>query len=286
MSVMPGIGRVFFTALVGVLIVAAPHRAAADCTNPDRSSGTIIYNEEQNVPQVCAGDNWVALGTLNPAAGGGSCSNPDRTEGAIVYNVDHDVLQYCDGTNWIAIAAVPGGGGGGSGGTGGSSSEKIVFVTADDWPGLIGSGGTSGADTECQTAATNAGLSGTYKAWIGGVFGDDPNNNFLQATVPYRLVDGTTVADDWTDLTDGTLDNGIDLDENGASVLAAPVWTQVNSSGGRTGTGCPFGSSTPWNWVGTGKSGGRGLSGATDSTWTSNSTQTCEKLAHLYCFEQ
>jgi hypothetical protein len=77
--------------------------ASADCTNPDRAAGAIIYNEDQNVPQVCAGSEWVALGVLNPAAGGGSCTNPSRTEGAIIYNEDFQVLQYCDGDDWIAM---------------------------------------------------------------------------------------------------------------------------------------------------------------------------------------
>lgn len=81
--------------------------AYADCTNPVRVEGAVIYNEDQNVPQVCAGSQWVALGVLNPAAGGGSCTNPDRTEGAIVYNVDNNVLQYCDGTDWIALHGGP-----------------------------------------------------------------------------------------------------------------------------------------------------------------------------------
>lgn len=63
------------------------------------------------MPQVCAGSQWVALGVINPAAGGGSCTNPDRTEGAVVYNVDFKVLQYCNGTEWVAMHSAAGGGG-------------------------------------------------------------------------------------------------------------------------------------------------------------------------------
>jgi hypothetical protein len=92
------------------LSLSFPTDAFAACTNPAREDGAIIYNEDQNVPQVCAGGAWVALGVLNPAAGGGSCTNPARTEGAIVYNVDYTVLQYCDGTNWIAVQAASVGG--------------------------------------------------------------------------------------------------------------------------------------------------------------------------------
>lgn len=86
-----------------LLCMAAPSYAA--CTNPAMPEGAIIYNEDQNVPQVCAGSTWIALGGLNPGAGGGSCTSPAMIEGAIVYNVDFGVLQYCDGANWIAVQA-------------------------------------------------------------------------------------------------------------------------------------------------------------------------------------
>ncbi|MCT8970783.1 DUF1566 domain-containing protein [Microbaculum marinisediminis] len=91
-----------------VICLAAP--AYAGCTNPTDVEGAIVYNADQNVPQVCAGSTWVSLGTLNPSAGGGTCSNPTDTEGAIVYNDDYDILQYCDGENWIAVQAAPSGG--------------------------------------------------------------------------------------------------------------------------------------------------------------------------------
>ena len=101
--------RIIFTVFI-LLMLTITLPAYADCTNPDRTDGAIIYNEDQNVPQVCAGGSWVALGVLDPAAGGGSCTNPDRTEGAVVYNVDFKVLQYCNGTEWVAMHSAAGGG--------------------------------------------------------------------------------------------------------------------------------------------------------------------------------
>jgi hypothetical protein len=94
---------------LALLLFAAPIAHAA-CTDPVAREGAIVYNADQNVPQVCAGDTWVALGGLNPSAGSGSCSDPSAIEGAIVYNDDFDVLQYCDGTNWIAVQAASVGG--------------------------------------------------------------------------------------------------------------------------------------------------------------------------------
>ncbi len=101
------------TPLVILFLILCSVPAYADCTNPEMRDGAVFYNAAQNVPQVCAGGNWVALGQLNPAAGGsGSCTSPAMAEGSIFYNDDHDVLQYCDGADWVALH---GGGGGGSG---------------------------------------------------------------------------------------------------------------------------------------------------------------------------
>lgn len=87
-------------------------KALADCTNPSMAEGTVFYNSAQNVPEICAGSTWVALGALNPGAGSGKCSNPTMAEGAMFYNDDHDVLQYCDGQSWHALQAAVAGGGG------------------------------------------------------------------------------------------------------------------------------------------------------------------------------
>lgn len=84
-----------------ILFLTLPIRAAfADCTNPAATPGTIIYNGDQNVPQVCADSAWIVLGTLNPAAGGSGCTNPAGVEGDILYNGDIHIPQYCDGDDW------------------------------------------------------------------------------------------------------------------------------------------------------------------------------------------
>jgi hypothetical protein len=259
-------------------------KAHAACTSPSMPEGSLFYNSAQNVPQVCAGDSWVALGALNPGAGSGVCSNPTMIEGSIFYNDDFDVLQYCDGENWIAIAAVPEGTSGG--GTGGSSSEKIVFVTSGSWNGnLGGSSALTDSDSKCQTEADNAGLAGNYKVWLGHE-GNDPDGRFLQASVPYKLVDGTTVADDWADLVDGTLTNGITLDASGTSQSGVVVWTYVSTDGTEdSGDRCPA-STIDWNNTASFLDGNFGTAGSTNSNWTDQSNQPCNQTAHLYCFEQ
>jgi len=50
----------------------------------------------------------------------------------------------------------------------------------------------------CQTAATTAGLSGTFKAWLAA----------------YIRTDGVIIASNWLDLTDGWIKDPIICDEN------------------------------------------------------------------------
>lgn len=83
---------------------------------------------------------------------------------------------------------------------------KIVFVTSAK--ATANYNGLPQADTVCQKLATAAGLSGTFRAWLSNAT-DSPSTRFTQSTGPYKLVDGTQIADNWTDLTDGTIDNPI-----------------------------------------------------------------------------
>jgi len=91
-------------------------------------------------------------------------------------------------------------------------TEKIVFVSSETYSGNMG--GNAGADANCQRLADAALLDGTFKACVSSV-AEEPATSFSQSTVPYVLVDGTVIADDWIGLTDGSIDNPINLDENG-----------------------------------------------------------------------
>jgi hypothetical protein len=93
---------------------------------------------------------------------------------------------------------------------------RIVFITA----GVFGTaGGVAGADALCASEAAGLGLTGTYLAWIAdGV--SDPASRFPLNAGPYvREADGVTIADDWADLTDGTLDASGGRQRNGRSVV-------------------------------------------------------------------
>ncbi len=85
------------------------------------------------------------------------------------------------------------------------------FLTSTTQDGDLG--GLSGADATCQSLATSAGLPGTYRAWLS----DDaqsPSTRFSRSSGPYQLLNGVTIANSWTDLTDGTLAASIALDEH------------------------------------------------------------------------
>src|SRR5690606_18172610 len=84
---------------------------------------------------------------------------------------------------------------------------RLVFATSTLHTGSIG--GVNGADNICNQRAQAAGLPGTYMAWVSTVSGGSPSTRFVKSTVPYFMVTGTKVADNWTDLTDGSLDNAI-----------------------------------------------------------------------------
>ena len=87
-------------------------------------------------------------------------------------------------------------------------------------------GGLAGADAKCDLLASNAGLTGTFRAWLSDGI-DSPDTRFLKAGNPYVLVDNTTViASDWTDLTSGSIQAPINLTELGGS-HPGPVFTNV-----------------------------------------------------------
>lgn len=168
---------------------------------------------------------------------------------------------------------------------------KKVFATSTTYSGNLG--GIAGAHAKCQTRASAAGLSGTFKAWISGRttgFGDQHAAGYLShATVPYELVDGTQVANDWSDLTDGSLDHAIDRDEFGNPVTGS-AWTNTETNGMAHDytRDCGPGSSTSDVWTSASgfESGRYGTVTASDSRWTMTNNTACNNSFRLYCFEQ
>ena len=228
-----------------------------------------------------------SVGTFVDAVSGIRLADPTKAtlcDAANAYslrrNVTNDGIEICNGTTWVAIA-------GGSGG-GPSTAPVIdppttgynrVFVTSSTYTGNLG--GLSGADQICQRHADKAGLPGKYMAWLGDASGS-PNSRFNKSTLPYRLVDGSTVvANNWTDLTDSTIGAAVSKTESNATVSGS-VWTNVASNGTPHGVN----SCTSWTDATANVSGRIGNSVVATSSWTNNGNDTCVNPKRLYCFQQ
>jgi len=162
-----------------------------------------------------------------------------------------------------------------------ASSVVQVFVTSGAYTGNLGD--QAGGDAACTAAATDAGLAGTWTAWLGkGSCGAcmDPKDRIQDGE--YQLLDGTIVANNRADLLDGTLDAPINMDETGTTLVGAfEVWTGTDPDG--TGGSGP-GTCTVWTTNSVETRGQSGTANATDAKWTDNRSETCDVFNRLYCF--
>ncbi|MBU0946679.1 MAG: hypothetical protein KJ804_11950 [Proteobacteria bacterium] len=162
---------------------------------------------------------------------------------------------------------------------------KSVFVTSTTHSGNLG--GLAGADTICQNLATSAGLPGTYMAWLSDRT-DSPSTRFTKYNDRrYILTNGTTIADNWTDLTDGSINAPISINENQDTVQESGVWTNTYADGTRYSQWDPTNYYDCGNWTVTGETGARGYTGSTDTTWSrQTSVIACFTNYPIYCFQQ
>jgi hypothetical protein len=190
-------------------------------------------------------------------------------------------------------------------------AKKIVFVTSNTYQGNLG--GLDGADAECQRLASDAGLSGTFKAWLSDSK-TSASSRLTHSSGPYALVTGLVVANDWAGLTSGTLLHAIDTTERGGSAPAAAT-SPTNCGGTDCNThGC---APSAWtnslsdgtivdahltcsDWTSTndvsdcgGADAGSdetesiwGQATKADSTWSGLGYAPCAAYASLYCVEQ
>ena len=163
---------------------------------------------------------------------------------------------------------------------GGQSCQ--VFLTSTRHNGNLG--GVAGADAICQARAGAAGLSGTYLAWLS----DDslsPASRFTRASTPYVLTNGTVVAGDWSDLTDGSIAHHIDLTELGTTVTGIKtVWTRTSPNGTQPSSLGPDCQS--WTTASSSQHGTNGQFEGALSDWSFIGTTTCNAPLRIYCFQQ
>jgi hypothetical protein len=124
------------------------------------------------------------------------------------------------------------------------------------------------------------GLSGFWRAWVSDGF-DTVSARMVRGTVPYRLFDGSTVANDWNDLTSGMLRHAIEVSEDGAVSPPVEVWTGTSTAGDwASSLACG-------DWTTTHGTAIVGQSNMVNYAWTFARQQYCSAAGvHLYCFEQ
>jgi hypothetical protein len=167
----------------------------------------------------------------------------------------------------------------------GTCGACLVFATSTPLNGHLQ--GLTGADAICQSLAGNAGLPGTYMAWLSTAT-TSPSTRFTRATAPYTLVDGTVVAANWNALTSGGLGHAIDMSELGTSANSFPdqVWTNTlenGEPGGPDGSGAHC---SEWSTASDVPNGNTGFVSASDAGWTNYSYWDCDSLRRIYCFQQ
>jgi hypothetical protein len=179
-------------------------------------------------------------------------------------------FQFCNGEIWRVVET--------------SNVVNIVFTTSQEFNGNLG--GLVGADTKCSLAALAGGLPGFYKAWLSDSV-TSAGNRLNHSNAPYVLPDRTTVvANNWEDLTDGSLDHAIDRDEFGQQLINIGVWTNTSTDGTLFSTNA---NDNCLNWGDHFVSFGRiGFGNRTDGLWTIDvvDRESCDLPLRLYCFQQ
>lgn len=160
-----------------------------------------------------------------------------------------------------------------------AGTQKIAFVTSATSVGSFS--GVFGADARCQNAAQAAALPGTYLAWIADTGTSSPAARFARSALPYKRVDGETIAASWAELTTAPLRVPLNVTELGGTYNGA-VWTSVVTSGEYGGSLTCSG----WTKLGTNDYGYIGFASETGNAWTYAGTGQCSGQAALYCFQQ
>lgn len=155
--------------------------------------------------------------------------------------------------------------------------NKLVFVSSNSHTGNLG--GVEGADAICQADAVAAGIPGTFKAWISSA-SSSPSSRFTHSPYPYQLANGTRIANNWADLTDGALAAAIDRWLGGSQIVGY-IWTGTKANGTHAGNDCAgwtSSASAAWGYIGS--------SEYASANWTFLQSLTCDARLALYCFQQ
>jgi len=159
--------------------------------------------------------------------------------------------------------------------------SRTVFITAGQYSANFG--GALGADDICQDAADDAGLGGTFRAWVSDS-ATTPLDRFDHEGGAYQLLNGTVIANDWDDLVDGNIAAAIGITELGSAIN--PATTTVATATDANGDRQEFnGDCLDWSTNSMNQTAGIGNEENTVS-WSSSGAVFCNTPMSLYCFEQ
>lgn len=152
---------------------------------------------------------------------------------------------------------------------------KRAFVSSTVVNGAFG--GLAQADAICQVAANAVGLGGSYKAWLSDATAS-PLTRFTHSSLPYALVDGTRIADNWADLISGSLNHALNLTETNVAYSSYAYTATTNS-------GAYFGGVDCNGWTTTAVDARVGYT-PDQNQWSGVGMISCGESMRLYCFEQ
>lgn len=160
-----------------------------------------------------------------------------------------------------------------------SRPTNVVFVTSTVQSGAFG--GLAAADAICAARARDAGLDGTFVAWLS----DGQTSAFSRIAGVrggWTLVDGTPIATSPSDLVTQSILAPIALDEHGHDVREAlsGVWTGTRGDGTHDDDCAAWTSEDP---MGEGTAGDAAAGGAAFTI--ADETLSCSSPRRLYCFE-
>lgn len=166
------------------------------------------------------------------------------------------------------------------------NAQTRVFVTQEATSSDFG--GPAGTDAYCQAVADDAGLGGTWTAYVSG---GGASAITRIADGPYHRLDGALIAVDKADLTDGSIAVPISINEHGTST-STWVCTGSSEAGYATGPSTASGGNCAGWTRGCGVCGTPtdhwyvevGRSDRTNDDWSTAGWSFCGSC-HLYCFE-
>lgn len=202
---------------------------AETCSGTSDTCGPDLYQAAMTVcrastyscdpAEVCTGNS--PLCPANVAGDAGACEPYGCVAGTLTCSTNCTTHADC-GPHPLSVCV-----------SGLCRRAKGVFVTSvgtNDSRIFIDAGRP---DTDCTNLARDAGLSGTYKAWLSySTAGGSPaSGRFTQSTGPYALPGKVVIANDWVDLVDGTIQAPINRTERGVQLFAQNVHSGTNNNG-------------------------------------------------------